>query len=257
MQDEIYHFGIKGMKWGIRRYQNKDGTLTAAGKKRYDEDPTNDTNGSIKSNTPKKSNASKRINYKKAAKVGAAIVGTALATYGAYKVAKFVQGKRSEDAMKKASKYINDNFLNKVGESKFANGKTISNFENKKGTSMVIKGRGNKDIGKYNAGVVATGRKIYEDATNTKLDKGLSKVVGAGDAVGNAAKKAGSAAKNSVKTAGSTARKAATSAKNTVLDTVNPQYAYVPTDSGSTTRMINGMRVTTGYQHYKKRKVKR
>lgn len=29
-----YH-GILGMKWGIRRYQNKDGTLTAAGKKRY------------------------------------------------------------------------------------------------------------------------------------------------------------------------------------------------------------------------------
>lgn len=31
---ELCHFGIKGMKWGIRRYQNEDGTLTAAGKKR-------------------------------------------------------------------------------------------------------------------------------------------------------------------------------------------------------------------------------
>ena len=34
-QNELYHWGIKGMKWGVRRYQNKDGSLTPAGKKRY------------------------------------------------------------------------------------------------------------------------------------------------------------------------------------------------------------------------------
>lgn len=33
--NELYHWGVKGMKWGIRRYQNKDGTLTAKGKKHY------------------------------------------------------------------------------------------------------------------------------------------------------------------------------------------------------------------------------
>ena len=33
--NELYHYGILGMKWGVRRYQNKDGTLSAAGKKRY------------------------------------------------------------------------------------------------------------------------------------------------------------------------------------------------------------------------------
>lgn len=32
---ELYHFGIPRMKWGIRRYQNKDGSLTPAGRKRY------------------------------------------------------------------------------------------------------------------------------------------------------------------------------------------------------------------------------
>ena len=37
MDNELQHFGIKGMKWGVRRYQNKDGSLTPAGKKRYDE----------------------------------------------------------------------------------------------------------------------------------------------------------------------------------------------------------------------------
>lgn len=35
LPDELYHHGIKGQKWGVRRFQNPDGSLTSAGKKRY------------------------------------------------------------------------------------------------------------------------------------------------------------------------------------------------------------------------------
>ena len=35
MNDELRHYGVKGMHWGIRRYQNADGSLTAEGKKHY------------------------------------------------------------------------------------------------------------------------------------------------------------------------------------------------------------------------------
>ena len=36
--NELYHHGTKGMKWGVRRYQNTDGSLTNAGKSRYARD---------------------------------------------------------------------------------------------------------------------------------------------------------------------------------------------------------------------------
>lgn len=41
-ENELYHYGVKGMKWGVRRYQNTDGTYTTAGKKRRNNDNSSD-----------------------------------------------------------------------------------------------------------------------------------------------------------------------------------------------------------------------
>jgi len=71
----LYHHGIKGQKWGVRRFQNKDGSLTSAGKKHAAE----------KADSKEKTGLSDK--QKKAVKIGAAAAGTALAAYGAYKYA--------------------------------------------------------------------------------------------------------------------------------------------------------------------------
>ena len=40
--NELAHWGVKGMKWGVRRYRNKDGSLTPAGRKRYSDGTSSD-----------------------------------------------------------------------------------------------------------------------------------------------------------------------------------------------------------------------
>ena len=73
-EDYLAHHGILGMKWGVRRFQNLDGTLTSAGKKRYSEETSNS----------QKSGLSDK--QKKAIVIGAGIVATALVAYGGYKL---------------------------------------------------------------------------------------------------------------------------------------------------------------------------
>ena len=120
--NELYHFGIKGQKWGIRRFQNSDGSLTSAGKERYGSGLGNKIKEGAKSVGGKVSRAAG-----KAAKLGAsaAVVGvTSGALYAAQAIKKIgvistaVVGAATasigEKASNRALKVIGSNMLNKA-----------------------------------------------------------------------------------------------------------------------------------------------
>ena len=77
MDNVMYHHGIKGQKWGVRRYQNPDGTLTNAGKERYGD---SDGESRVAKEKASADNTKKKIAI--GAATGAAIVaGTVLTAY--------------------------------------------------------------------------------------------------------------------------------------------------------------------------------
>ena len=64
MNNNLQHHGIKGQKWGIRRYQNKDGSLTPAGRKRQkqnDDGPVHEDHSKSHDNKSVKSMSDKEL----------------------------------------------------------------------------------------------------------------------------------------------------------------------------------------------------
>lgn len=102
-ESELYHWGVKGMKWGIRRYQNYDGSYTKAGLKRY-----NAAMGSY----------DKRLSEYKTAKTSGA-TGDALRL----KKAKVKEAKRN---VKKHYKHLKQDKLGDKGKILYSEGRRIT-----------------------------------------------------------------------------------------------------------------------------------
>lgn len=95
--DTLYHHGIKGQRWGVRRFQNRDGSLTSKGRVRYDTGPGD-------YNNHQEQHRKSRISKKHVA-IGAAVIGgTVLAAYGATRYKKLVSTRAVAEAASAYSK---------------------------------------------------------------------------------------------------------------------------------------------------------
>lgn len=85
-EEYLEHHGIKGQKWGIRRYQNEDGTLTKAGQARYG-NYEGDVTEKIKQDIAK----DRKNNAKNAAITIGSIAAVTIAAYGGVKLSQFLK----------------------------------------------------------------------------------------------------------------------------------------------------------------------
>ena len=172
----LSHHGIKGQKWGIRRYQDEDGSYTDLGKKRRNEN----SDSSSETTTTKKRGMSDGA--KKALKVGAIAAGSALALYGAYK---FSEATHLPSKISETKKKIDDKLSRiKNSETGQAVGKVAKSISESKVGNFV--GESARDAGKAmtvaalaSAGTIAISKvdqKYADNEADTVRTRDLNKI---------------------------------------------------------------------------------
>lgn len=112
--DELMHYGVKGMKWGVRRYQNFDGSYTQAGVKRF--------NSSLdKYETADQRYKTAKAQHKAAKKSGGSTNGTKTELTNAR-----MQRKQAKNKLTKDYKHLKQDKLGDQGKELYSKGKTIT-----------------------------------------------------------------------------------------------------------------------------------
>ena len=157
--DYIAHHGVKGQKWGVRRFQNKDGSLKPAGKKRYSSEK-NEENPDIGLGPGARPSAKKG-----SIAVPLAVAGATLYGLGAKKAFDEAKGSKGGNSDKKGEK-------GKDKESKELNKALNKEFESVRQYRNAGKDNSNQTVNRYN-----TRKTLSQKEMDAMSDSDLQKLV--------------------------------------------------------------------------------